>query len=189
MSNDYNIKQILECNVSFSNQKKLKFLVRKRNIVKKSKRGGFTINSKENYADQYFNHSDILELIMSSVKSFEDLRIWQDSRTLVANIYTAFGVKTPASHDFGFRDQVQRASVSIMNNISEGYERRGNTEFYRFLTIAKGSCGELRNMLYIAEDLKYLNESDAENYRAASLKIIKGIAALMRHLKKDASPS
>ena len=126
---------------------------------------------------------------MTSVKSFEDLRIWQDSRTLVVNIYTAFGVKTPASRDYGFRDQIQRASVSIMNNISEGYERRGDTEFYRFLTIAKGSCGELRNMLYIAEDLKYLDESDAKNFRTASLNIIKGIAALMRHLKKDESHS
>ena len=79
--------------------------------------------------------------------------------------------------------------ISIMNNISEDYERRGNTEFHRFLTIAKGSCGELRNMLYIAEDLKYLSESDADNYRIASLNITKGIAALMRHLKKDASQS
>ena len=126
---------------------------------------------------------------MASVQSFEELRIWQDSRTLVANIYTAFGAKSPASRDFSFKDQIQRASVSIMNNISEGYERRGNTEFHRFLTIAKGSCGELRNMLYIAEDLKYLSESDADNYRIASLNITKGIAALMRHLKKDASQS
>ena len=126
---------------------------------------------------------------MASVQSFEELRIWQDSRTLVANIYTAFGAKSPASRDFSFKDQIQRASVSIMNNISEGYERRGNTEFHRFLTIAKGSCGELRNMLYIAEDLKHLSESDADNYRIASLNITKGIAALMRHLKKDASQS
>ena len=124
---------------------------------------------------------------MASVQSFEDLRIWQDSRTLVANIYTAFAQSTPASRDFSFKDQIQRASVSIMNNISEGYERRGNTEFHRFLTIAKGSCGELRNMLYIAEDLNYLSKSDAENYRIASLNITKGIAALMRHLKKDES--
>ena len=126
---------------------------------------------------------------MASVQSFEDLRIWQDSRTLVANIYTAFAQSTPASRDFSFKDQIQRASVSIMNNISEGYERRGNTEFHRFLTIAKGSCGELRNMLYIAEDLNYLSKSDAENYRIASLNITKGIAALMRHLKKDESQS
>ena len=126
---------------------------------------------------------------MTSVNSFEDLRIWQDTRTLVASIYAAFGKTTPAARDYGFRDQIQRASVSIMNNISEGYERRGDTEFYRFLTIAKGSCGELRNMLYIAEDLKYLDESDAKNFRTTSLNIIKGIAALMRHLKKDDTPS
>ena len=124
---------------------------------------------------------------MNSVKSFEDLRIWQDSRELVFKIYAVFGAKTPASRDYGFRDQIQRSSVSIMNNISEGYERSGDAEFYHFLSIAKGSCGELRNMLYIAEDLNYLIEKDAVNLRDASRNISKGIAALMRHLNQDKS--
>jgi len=160
--------------------------------VKKSKGQKVTIKFSGVITELYINNDYKLSqliLIMTSVNSFEDLRIWQDTRTLVAIIYAAFGKTTPAAKDYGFRDQIQRASISIMNNISEGYERRGNTEFHRFLTIAKGSCGELRNMLYIAEDLKYLNESDAENYRIASLSITKGIAALMRHLKKDESHS
>lgn len=126
---------------------------------------------------------------MNTVKSFEDLRIWQNARTLVATIYTAFGETTPAAKDFGFRNQIQRSSVSVMNNISEGYERKGDAEFYRFLGIAKGSCGELRNMLYIAEDLKYLLEKDAADLREASRNISKGIAALMRHIKQDLSNS
>jgi len=120
----------------------------------------------------------------NSVKSFEDLRIWQDSRELVFKIYAAFGAKSPASRDYGFRDQIQRSSVSIMNNISEGYERSGDAEFHHFLSIAKGSCGELRNMLYIAEDLKYLNENEATGMRTTSRDISKGIAALMRHLNQ-----
>ena len=74
-----------------------------------------------------------------------------------------------------------------MNNISEGYERKGDAEFYRFLSIAKGSCGELRNMLYIAEDLNYIIENDAVNLREASRNISKGIAALMRRIKQDKS--
>ncbi len=124
---------------------------------------------------------------MNPVKSFEDLRIWQEARTLVTTIYKSFGKSSPASKDYGFKDQIQRSSVSVMNNISEGYERKGDAEFYRFLSIAKGSCGELRNMLYIAEDLNYIIENDAVTLREASRNISKGIAALMRRIKQDKS--
>lgn len=126
---------------------------------------------------------------MNPVKSFEDLRNWQEARTLVTTIYKSFGMSSPASKDYGFKDQIQRSSVSVMNNISEGYERKGDAEFYRFLSIAKGSCGELRNMLYIAEDLNYLIENDAENLRKACRNISKGIAALMRRIKQEMSNS
>ena len=81
---------------------------------------------------------------MSSVKTFEDLRIWQEARGLVKEIYSTFGVSSPAEKDYGFRDQVQRASVWIMNNIAEG--------FARFLIIAKGSCGEVRSLLEEAQN-------------------------------------
>jgi len=61
--------------------------------------------------------------------------------------------------DFGFKDQICRASVSVMNNIAEGFERRSDAEFKRFLFIAKGSCGEVRSMLYLALELRYIKMS------------------------------
>jgi len=61
--------------------------------------------------------------------------------------------------DFGFKDQICRASVSVMNNIAEGFERRSDAEFKRFLFIAKGSCGEVRSMLYLALELRYIQMS------------------------------
>ena len=120
---------------------------------------------------------------MSSVKVFEDLRIWQEARGLIKEIYSTFGVSSPAEKDYGFRDQVQRASVSIMNNIAEGFERNSDAEFARFLTIAKGSCGEVRSLLYTAQDLKYISDKDAEKLRDVSISISKGIYTLTKHLK------
>lgn len=84
---------------------------------------------------------------------FEDILCWQKAKVLTINIYKEFSV----CKDYGYKDQVQRASVSIMNNIAEGYERNSNKEFRQFLFIAKGSCGEVRSMLYIAKELNYVN--------------------------------
>jgi len=75
-----------------------------------------------------------------TAKHFEDLEIWKKARRLTNRIYSI--TRSPAfSKDFGLCDQIRRASVSIMSNISEGYERGGNQEFLQFLSIAKGSCG------------------------------------------------
>jgi four helix bundle protein len=83
---------------------------------------------------------------------FEDLIIWQRSKELTLLVYKAFeGLK-----DFSFKNQIQRAAVSVMNNIAEGFERKSNKEFKQFLYIAKGSAGEVRSMLYIANDLNYI---------------------------------
>lgn len=86
------------------------------------------------------------------ITRFEDIIAWQKSMVLTRLIYGAFS----SNRDYGFRDQIQRASVSIMNNIAEGFERKGNKEFKKFLYIAKGSCAEVRSMLYIAYDLRYM---------------------------------
>lgn len=83
---------------------------------------------------------------------FEDMLVWQESRIFVSQIYEIMS----SCNDYGFKGQMQRAAVSIMNNISEGFERRSNKEFVNFLFIAKGSCGEVRSMLYLAEDLNII---------------------------------
>jgi len=91
------------------------------------------------------------------VGKFEDLIAWQKARELTKAIYhvTAEG---QFSKDFGLRDQIRRASVSVMSNISEGFERSSLNEFHQFLVIAKASCAEVRSQLYVALDAGYINE-------------------------------
>jgi len=88
--------------------------------------------------------------------NFEDLDIWKEGMRLCVSIYKLM----KDCKDFGFKDQIQRASVSIPSNISEGFERQTNKEFIHFLYIAKGSCGELRTQVYLAKELGHLNQDD-----------------------------
>lgn len=116
-------------------------------------------------------------------REFEDLRIWQQARAQAVAIYRSLAAKTPAERDYGFRDQVQRAAVSVMNNIAEGFERRTPADFARFLDTAKGSCGEVRSMLYLAQDLAYLPTEEAEQKREDARSISRGIEALAKRLR------
>ncbi len=86
--------------------------------------------------------------------TFENLEIWQEAVELAARVYDLFH----GCRDFGFRDQVQRASVSVSSNIAEGYERDSNVEFIRFLFIAKASCGEVRSQAYLAQRVKLIDD-------------------------------
>ena len=122
---------------------------------------------------------------MKSAKRFEELWVWQQARTLVKEIYSDFGPGTPGMRDFGFRDQIQRAGVSIMNNLAEGFERITDPKFSWHLDIAKGSCGEVRSMYYAAEDLHYLSAETAEVRRIRAKQISAGIASLIVYLKKN----
>ena len=90
------------------------------------------------------------------MKRFEDSIAWQKSKLLSLEIYRTFA----ELRDYGFKDQIQRASVSTMNNIAEGFERKGDIEFRRFLYIAKGSAGEVRSMLILGLDLGYVSDTD-----------------------------
>ena len=87
---------------------------------------------------------------------FEDLEIWKEGIRLALKTYEAL----KSCKDFGFKDQIQRAAVSIPSNISEGFERQTNKEFIQFLYIAKGSCGELRTQTYLGYQLQYIKEDD-----------------------------
>jgi len=92
------------------------------------------------------------------INRFEDLEVWKLSRTFVKEIYL-ITKNSPFSKDFGLRDQIRRASISIMSNISEGFERKGKREFVHFLYLSKGSAGEIRSQLYCAHDLGYIDEN------------------------------
>ncbi|PYQ29823.1 MAG: four helix bundle protein [Acidobacteria bacterium] len=94
---------------------------------------------------------------MKKIERFEDLEIWQEARALAGNIYRA-SRSGPFARDFGFRDQICRAVVSISSNIAEGFERYSPREFAYFLRIAKASCGEVRSELYLAFDFGYIDE-------------------------------
>ena len=118
------------------------------------------------------------------VNSFEDLQVWKDSRILVKSIYqlTSDG---KFSKDFGLREQIQRASVSIMNNIAEGFERNNNKEYVKFLGYSKGSAGEVRSMLYVATDLGYISQDKFNMHYQMAINIITQISNFIKYLKKS----
>jgi four helix bundle protein len=116
------------------------------------------------------------------VERFEDLNCWQTSRALTRQIYLITNTGD-FTRDFGLRDQIRRASVSIMSNIVEGFESRTRKLFVEFLGRAKGSAGELRCRLCIASDVKYLNEHQFNDLYELADKNIRQISNLMRYLK------
>jgi four helix bundle protein len=117
---------------------------------------------------------------MSKVERFEDLRVWQEARALASALYDA----SEDLRDFGFRDQLRRAAISAMNNIAEGFERRTDTDFAHFLTIAKGSSGEVRSMTYLGEDRRYFTAALAAKLRASAVSLSAGIASLATYLRR-----
>jgi four helix bundle protein len=96
---------------------------------------------------------------MSSVERFEDLQVWQRARELANLVYDLSATEVFA-RDFGLKDQMRRAAISIMSNIAEGFESRTQLLFIEFLGRAKGSAGELRAQLYLARDREYLRQED-----------------------------
>lgn len=118
---------------------------------------------------------------MNFVTSFEDLRIWQEARLLVKEIYSSFA----SCKDYSFCDQMQRGVISIMNNISEGFERKTKKDFAHFLDIAKGSSAEIKSMLYVAQDLQYLSSLEAAALRDRFAKLIVSIGALASKVRKQ----
>ena len=112
-----------------------------------------------------------------SIKCFEDLIAWQKARELTKAIYnvTSTGI---FSKDFGLKDQIQRASVSVMSNIAEGFERNSRNEFHHFLVIAKSSCAEVKSQLYVALDVDYLTEPIFQDLKAQTEEVSRIIGGL-----------
>ncbi|EAU54538.1 four helix bundle protein [Mariprofundus ferrooxydans] len=121
---------------------------------------------------------------MSSFERFEDIDAWKKARELTNEVY-ALTRLDDFSRDYGLKDQIRRSSVSIMSNIAEGFERGGAKEFSRFLTIAKGSAGELRCQLYIATDQGYLDMAQSGKLISEVSEISRMIASLIRYLRSN----
>ncbi len=114
------------------------------------------------------------------VKRFEDIIAWQKAQDLAVEIYQQFSTLK----DYGFKDQICRASISISNNIAEGFDRYSNKEFVRFLFIAKSSNSEVKSMLYLAERLDYCEKNKATEMRTQCEEISKIIRGLIKSLSR-----
>ena len=119
---------------------------------------------------------------------YEDLQIWQQARELSKLIYACMQNVV----DYGFKSQIQRAAVYVMNNIAEGFNiskhSKDHKVFIYFLSISYGSCGEVKIMLYLAEDLKFLNTNEAYELRNLCISIERKIDALTTTLKENEKP-
>jgi four helix bundle protein len=116
--------------------------------------------------------------------TFEELECWQLARELTNAVY-GLTRQDRAGKDFAYVDQIRRASVSVMNNISEGHERGSNRDFVKFLYIARGSAGEVRNMLYTGLDQGYLDNSTFEKIKELAARTSKTCYGLIRYLSKN----
>jgi four helix bundle protein len=112
------------------------------------------------------------------IEKFEDIISWQKGQELSKNLYTLF----KDNRDFSFKDQILRAALSISNNIAEGFERQTNKELKQFLFIAKGSCGEVRSMLYTALSLKYIQNPQFTHNYAISLEISRLLSGFIKRI-------
>lgn len=114
------------------------------------------------------------------IQKFEDIIAWQKGQDIAVNVYSAFR----ELRDFGFKDQIGRAAVSISNNIAEGFDRQSNREFVRFLYISLGSTSEVKSMIYLAKRLGYLNQSNTDSLILQNVEVSKIITGLIKSLQR-----
>ena len=119
---------------------------------------------------------------MASFTKFEEIEAWKTAEAIVVLAYELLK-EGPGSKDWALKDQVQRASVSIMCNISEGFESRSDRTFYDMLRRAKGSCGEVRTLAYVAAKVGYIPLKNYESLKPLCIKCSSQIQALMTHLE------
>ncbi len=123
-------------------------------------------------------------LFMAKIEKFEDLEIWNLSREICNDIEMLFE-RTSLGKRFSLKDQMDRSSGSIMDNIAEGFERNGNREFINFLSFSKGSCGELKSQLYRAFDKKLISKLEFETI-SVNIELVKNkIGAFMKYLNNS----
>jgi four helix bundle protein len=121
---------------------------------------------------------------MAKIERFEDIESWKKSRELTKQVYEITSIGE-FKRDFGLKDQLRKAAVSILSNIAEGFERGGDQEFLQFLAVAKGSCGEVRAQLYVALDQGYLPRDRFESLTALTKEISRLISGFMQYLRQS----
>jgi four helix bundle protein len=121
---------------------------------------------------------------MATINTFEELDIWQLGREICQDVWDKFE-NTTLGKDFELRNQMNRSSGSIMDNIAEGFERNGRKEFIQFLSYSKGSCGELRSQLYRAFDRKHITKKEFEFLKEKTITESKKIGSFMQYLLKS----
>ena len=121
---------------------------------------------------------------MATFRKFEEIQCWQKARELTAKIYN-ISKRDPFAHDFGLKDQIRRASVSIMSNIAEGFDRQGTREFIQYLSIAKASAAEVKCQLYVAIDQRYIDEDEFKELSSLASATASMTAGLITYLRSS----
>ena len=119
---------------------------------------------------------------MATFKKFEEIECWKKARELTREVYEITN-KPAFSRDFGLKDQIRRAAVSVMSNIAEGYDRSGTAEFVHFLATAKGSAAEVRCQLYVAADQGYIDDAHFVELNSLALETARMLSGLMKYLR------
>lgn len=120
----------------------------------------------------------------NKITSFEDLIIWQKAQDLAVKVYQLADTNKYISKDFTLKDQLKSAAISISDNISEGFEYNNNPDFHRFLRIAKGSCGEIRNKILFVKKLSYVDEKTGSDLNSEAIQLGKQIGELIKRVKQ-----
>jgi four helix bundle protein len=121
---------------------------------------------------------------MAGITKFEDIEAWQTARILTRLIYK-YSDQGAFAKDFGLKDQIRRASVSVMSNIAEGFESRTDSQFLNYLGHARGSAGEVRSQLYIALDLNYISQQQFLEVSDLADKASRQLRRFMDYLEKN----
>jgi len=121
---------------------------------------------------------------MAKIEKFEDIEAWKQAREITKSIYQISSAGS-FSKDFALVNQIRRASISILSNIAEGFERNGDKEFIQFLTIAKGSCGEVRAQLYVALDQDYIDKNQFTVIEGKLSETSRMLSGLIRYLQQS----
>jgi four helix bundle protein len=121
---------------------------------------------------------------MATITEFEDLKIWQQARQLAKEIYSK-SIQGSFAKDYGLRDQINKSAGSVMDNIAEGFERDGRQEFIQFLSIPKGSAGEIRSQLHRALDRNHISQEEFDYLKVHTTEISKGLNGFISYLRKS----